>query len=64
VAAGCLLGGYGFQNFGGRETFFWIGVIAFVLGIVNCAINIVLSYRRTDHKNEIPELKKSLNAQR
>ncbi|CAL1299107.1 unnamed protein product [Larinioides sclopetarius] len=61
VAAGCLLGGYGFQNFGGRETFFWLGVTAFVLGIVNCAINFVLSHRRTDHKNEMPELKISLN---
>ncbi|CAL1299110.1 unnamed protein product [Larinioides sclopetarius] len=64
VASGCLLGGYGFQNFGGRKTFFWTGMIAFVLAIVNCVINIVSFYRRTGRTDEIPELKISLKAQK
>ncbi|GBN13413.1 hypothetical protein AVEN_270057-1 [Araneus ventricosus] len=39
VAAGCLLGGYGFKNLGGRETFFWVGAMAFVLAFTNCVLN-------------------------
>ncbi|CAL1299105.1 unnamed protein product [Larinioides sclopetarius] len=39
VAAGCLLGGYGFKNLGGRETFFWVGVTGFVLAFLNCILN-------------------------
>ncbi|GIY14175.1 MFS_1_like domain-containing protein [Caerostris darwini] len=53
VATGCLLGGYGFQNLGGRETFFWTGIAAFVLGMVNCVINGVLVCRsETSEKDQ------------
>ncbi|GFY49508.1 MFS_1_like domain-containing protein [Trichonephila inaurata madagascariensis] len=41
VAAGCLIGGYGFENFGGRKTFFWTGMICFILALFTCIKNAV-----------------------
>lgn len=45
VAAGSLLGGYGFRNFGGSLTFFYTGLLSLAIGMLNCVINIVMTCR-------------------
>lgn len=45
VAAGSLLGGYGFRNFGGSLTFFYTGIVSLAIGMLNCVINIIITSR-------------------
>lgn len=50
VAAGCLIGGYGFENFGGRKTFFWTGMICFILAFLTCIKNSVEACQKAKFK--------------
>ncbi|GIY40506.1 MFS_1_like domain-containing protein [Caerostris extrusa] len=47
VATGSLIGGYGFRNFGGRATFFWTGMTAFVCAGVNFVVQCTLNRKNT-----------------
>ncbi|GFS49997.1 major facilitator superfamily domain-containing protein 6 [Trichonephila clavipes] len=60
VAAGCLIGGYGFENFGGRKTFFWTGMMCFILALFTCIKNAVEACQKA--KFEQSSENKALNS--
>ncbi|GFS57309.1 MFS_1_like domain-containing protein [Nephila pilipes] len=61
VAAGCLIGGYGFQNLGGRKTFFWTGMVCFILALLTCINNAVQAFQKAKFKRS-SESSKPLNS--
>ncbi|GIY14179.1 MFS_1_like domain-containing protein [Caerostris darwini] len=50
VATGSLIGGYGFRNFGGRATFFWTGMTAFVCAGMNFVVQCTLNRKKNTSK--------------
>ncbi|XP_035228941.1 major facilitator superfamily domain-containing protein 6-like [Stegodyphus dumicola] len=48
IAAGSLLGGFGFTFLGGRKTLFWAGVLCIFCGLLHYAIHMTTNSKNTD----------------